>query len=336
MIVVVSDVHLVECRPSNWPDNFKKSFIDGCTFSKFSEDEQKSLKDDCIFLKFLYYLEDNQLKNGGELVLLGDFIDLWRSDFVQISQDPIVKEIVCNLRKLADNNVKIHCIAGNHDYGLLKFNEFLQNKNPFGNVVKSFRHPMGVFFSHGYQLEVLTWKTYKAIDLYEWFAEKFCLTDATIGADASKLWEHIQPQLKLNLSESRNTIGGSKYGWPELHFELGNELGSYLKNMRSSPEQRLQAKDSLLEMIKSLAGSNARCLYPGMGRMEMGDLLVFGHTHSPYYDSENNAVNAGSWNKSPCKFYRFMEIDNENGLKLVCKNFDARKRCAVQANCENI
>lgn len=336
MIVVVSDVHLVECRPSNWPQNWNRSFIDDCAFLKFSDDERKSLKDDCVFLKFLDYLGENQLKSGGELVLLGDFIDLWKSDFIQISQDPIVKEIIYKLMKLIDKNVKIHCIAGNHDYGLMKFNEFFQTKNPFGNVAKSFRHPMGIFFSHGYQLEVLTWDVYKAIDLYEWFAEKFCLTDAAIGDDAGKFWEHIHPHLKLNIFESTNTMGGIKYGLPELRFELGNELGSNIKTIGKSPEQRLQAKDNLLEKIKSLAASNARCLFPGMGGMEIGDVLVFGHTHSPYYDPDNNAVNAGSWNKRPCKFYRFLEIDTENGLKLICKNFDARKRCSVQANCEKI
>lgn len=333
MIVVVSDVHLVESRPANWPQNWKKSFIDDCMFSKFSEDQCKSLRDDCVFLKFLYYLAENQLKYGGELVLLGDFIDLWRSDFVQISQDPIVNEIISTLRKLVDKNVLIHCIAGNHDYGLLKFNEFLQTKNPFGNAVRSFRHPMGVFFSHGYQLEVLTWEVYKAIDLYEWFAEKFCLTDATIGADASKFWEHIHPQLKLNSSKSMDALGGVKFGMPELHFEWGNKLGSNLKDMGTSPEQRLWKKDEISEKIKSLAESNARCLYPGMGGMEMGDVLVFGHTHTPYYDPDHGVVNTGSWNKRPCKSYRFVEIDRENGLKIICKNFDASKVRSMPADC---
>lgn len=146
MIVVVSDVHLLESRPTNWPENWDESLIDDCIFSKFSEDERKSLKDDCVFLKFVYYLAENQLKDGGDLVLLGDFIDLWRSDFVQISQDPIIKEIICSLMKLVDKNVRIHCVAGNHDYGMLKFNEYLPTKNPFGNVVKSLRLPLGVFF----------------------------------------------------------------------------------------------------------------------------------------------------------------------------------------------
>ncbi len=59
MIIVVSDVHLAE-----------------------RVDEQTK-KDDAKFLDFLNYISANQLDNGGELVLLGDIIDLWRRDFVK-------------------------------------------------------------------------------------------------------------------------------------------------------------------------------------------------------------------------------------------------------------
>lgn len=334
MIIVVSDVHLMESRPTNWTENWDESLIDDCIFSKYSDGERKSLEDDCVFLKFLHYLAENQLKDGGDLVLLGDFIDLWRSDFVQISRDPIIKEIICNLKKLADNDVRIRYVAGNHDYIMSKFGESLPTKNPFGNVVKSLRLPMGVFFTHGYQLEVLTWEVYKAIDLYEWFAEKFCLTDAKIGADVSKFWEYIHPQIKLLSSNSTEAIGETEYSMPELHFELAKELRSTLNDMGKSPEQRFQRKNDLPKKIKELAESKARSLYPGMCGMEVGDFLAFGHTHSPYYDPDHNVVNTGSWNKSPCKFYRFVEIDNENGLKIICKDFDGCKECAMPADCE--
>lgn len=128
-------------------------------------------------------------------------------------------------------------------------------------------------------------------------------------------------------SNSTETLGEGKYGIPELHFELAKELGSKLNEMGTSPEQRFQRKKDLPEKIKALAESKARCLYPGMGGMEIGDVLVFGHTHSPYYDPEHKVVNTGSWNKRPCKFYRFVEIDDGNGPQISCKNFDGSKKC---------
>jgi len=60
MIVVVSDVHLAE-----------------------RADDPQTRKDDAEFLEFLDYIASDLLKNGGELVLLGDIIDLWRRDFIK-------------------------------------------------------------------------------------------------------------------------------------------------------------------------------------------------------------------------------------------------------------
>jgi UDP-2,3-diacylglucosamine pyrophosphatase LpxH len=333
MIVVASDVHLLESRPPNWPEDWYVYSIDNVCLSKFSKDNSKSLTDDCVFSKFLCYLAENQFREGGDLVLLGDFIDLWRSDFVQVSQDPIIREIIANLTKLVNKNVQIHCIAGNHDYNMLKFDNASPTNNPFGNVVKSLRRSSGVFFTHGYQLEVLTWEIYKAIDLYEWFADKFCLTDAKIGADVSKFWDEIHPQMKLSVSNSTEALGWPKYSMPELRIELAKQLGSRLKGMGKAPEERFEDIDVQYK-IEMVAASAARCLYPGMRQMEIGDLLVFGHTHIPYYDPVHKVLNAGSWKKKPCNVYRFVEIDEENGGKIVFKNFDESRRSAVTVDYE--
>ena len=52
MIIVVSDVHLAE------------------------RDDRKTKKDDNKFLEFLSYISEDKLQDGGELVLLGDILDL--------------------------------------------------------------------------------------------------------------------------------------------------------------------------------------------------------------------------------------------------------------------
>jgi hypothetical protein len=38
----------------------------------------------------------------------------------------------------------------------------------------------------------------------------------------------------------------------------------------------------------------AKSRYPLLG-MQLEDILIFGHTHKPYIDYENNVINTGSW-----------------------------------------
>jgi len=47
-----------------------------------------------------------------------------------------------------------------------------------------------------------------------------------------------------------------------------------------------------MDAIDKLAKSKAR--YPLLG-MQLDDILIFGHTHRPYIDYENNVINTGAW-----------------------------------------
>jgi UDP-2,3-diacylglucosamine pyrophosphatase LpxH len=101
MILVVSDVHL----------GYKK-----CNKEEFSE-----------------FLDRYQPEEVDHLVLLGDIFDLWRrkNSEIVIEHD----EILGKLCKFNAN--KVHYIAGNHDYYMLKLNERYGNY-PF-SVTKSLR-----------------------------------------------------------------------------------------------------------------------------------------------------------------------------------------------------
>jgi UDP-2,3-diacylglucosamine pyrophosphatase LpxH len=100
MIISVSDVHLGE---------------DGY------------LEQDSQFSKWLDFIRKDVLKNGGHLVLLGDIVDFWRKDSLQILQE--YENAIGKLLEFP-SNVDIHYVAGNHDFYMREIPEYF-NASPF-------------------------------------------------------------------------------------------------------------------------------------------------------------------------------------------------------------
>ena len=262
MIIVVSDVHLAE-----------------------RADDPQVKKDDAKFLDFLSSIATNQLTNGGELVLLGDIIDLWRRDFVKamMESEPVISKLI-----EMKNKVNIHYLAGNHDFHMLQMANILGEKFPFP-VTRELRLEEGrqkFFFLHGYQLEVLANPYYKSMSAYETFSEGLCLAGDDTGNAADKLWATFQM--------SKSALEGLK--------RLPSDIKGALDSMFKPPGERMERVRSEVDMI---AMSGARSLYLGM---DMDETLVFGHTHEPFENVESGAINSGSWKKSPCPDYTYLEI----------------------------
>lgn len=261
MIIVVSDVHLAE------------------------RDDKQTKEDDAKFLQFLEHISSNQLKDGGELVLLGDIIDLWRRDFVKamMESEPVISKLM-----EMKNKVKIHYLAGNHDFHMLNMSDILKDNYPF-QVTKQLHLTEGgkkFCFIHGYQLEVLANPYYKSMSAYETFSEGLCLAGDETGDAADKLWQTYEA--------SSSALEGLK----RLPLNIKGALDSMFK----SPSERMKNVRSEVDRI---AMSSARVLYLGM---EKDETLVFGHTHEPFQEVENGAINTGSWKKSPCPNYTYLEI----------------------------
>jgi len=267
MIIVVSDVHLAEKA-----NDFQ-----------VQEDDQK-------FADFLDFLVSGPLKDGGDLVLLGDIFDLWRRDFVNalMESEPIVSRLI-NLGQKA--NIHIHYVVGNHDYHMLRMCELFSGKFPF-RVSKDLRLQDGgkaFYFLHGYQLEVLANPYYKSMSAYETFAEGLCLAGDDTGNAADKLWESIEA--------SKSALDGLK--------RLPANIKEALNSMMNSPDNRLSGSHKAHSLVDQVATCEARMIYLGMHKDET---LVFGHTHDPFHDENCRAVNTGSWKKHPCRDYRYLEI----------------------------
>lgn len=261
MIIVVSDVHLAE------------------------RDDEKTKADDAKFLQFLNYISTNQLKNGGELVLLGDIIDLWRRDFVKamMESEPVISKLMEMKSK-----IKIHYLAGNHDFHMLNMGGLFKDNYPF-QVTKELRLEESgkkFFFIHGYQIEVLANPYYKSMSAYEAFSEGLCMAGDDTGNAADKLWETFQV--------SKSALDGLK--------RLPSNIKGALDSMFNPPDERME---SVISEVDKIAISSARVLYLGM---EKDETLVFGHTHEPFPAVKNGAINTGSWKKSPCQNYTYLEI----------------------------
>jgi UDP-2,3-diacylglucosamine pyrophosphatase LpxH len=262
MIIVVSDVHLAE-----------------------RADDPQTREDDAKFLEFLNQIASDQLNNCGELVLLGDIIDLWRRDFVKamMESEPVISKLMEMKSK-----IKIHYLAGNHDFHILDMGNLLKDNYPF-QVTKELRLAESgkrFFFIHGYQLEVLANPYYKSMSAYEAFSKGLCLAGDETGNAADKLWETYEA--------SKSALDGLK--------RLPTDIKGALNSMFNPPTERLIRARSIVDEI---AISSARSLYLGMDKDET---LVFGHTHEPFPKVENGAINTGSWNKKPCTEYKYVEI----------------------------
>jgi len=267
MIIAVSDVHLAEKAA-----------------------DPKVRADDRKFAEFLDHIAGNQLKKGGDLVLVGDIFDFWRRDYAKVLME--TEDIITRLTGFGDK-VKIHYVVGNHDYFMLKLKEYLLDRFPFAEVAKQISLSDGVdkyFFTHGYQLEVIGNPYYKSLTAYELFAENLCLAGDDTGNAASELWEAIQTS-KTFLSELRR---------------VPKDIRGALQSMMEKPETRLAGSHEARYFVDQLACSKSRCMYLGMNKDEV---LIFGHTHRPFNDLQSRVANTGSWNKDSGRGYNYLEID---------------------------
>jgi UDP-2,3-diacylglucosamine pyrophosphatase LpxH len=245
--------------------------------SNLGEDDYQ--EQDKQFSSFLDSARDDLLKEGGDLVLLGDIFDFWRKDSVEIfdTYEDIIETLV-NF----PNNVRVHYVIGNHDYYMSEIPEYFDEKpfHDFGmktdiNDEKCFR------FIHGFQLEVMANPYTKDMNLYEYLAKMLSFHPAITSHVASGLWHAIAC--------------------------ITQHEGEYMSSMLTNPSSRLNGKHRSEDKIRFIAQSKARQLFLG-GTF---DWLVYGHTHHPYCDEESKTINTGSWgrNQDQNKMY-YLKIED--------------------------
>lgn len=216
---------------------------------------EKCNKED--FLRFIEMCDLN-LSETDHLVLVGDILDFWRRNNATLVMEN--EEI---LSKLGSLKTKVHYVAGNHDYYMLRLNERYAGNYPF-TVSRSLRLEDGgnkFYFIHGYKLEVLANLEPLSIEMYEEFSEKMCFVEDTFGWFAGHLWDLIK-------------------NGPSIRIRITIAIKRSLNKRKN------------IDKIHNFAVSPAAYVLLGMKPEER---LVFGHTHKPFINKAGTVANAGSW-----------------------------------------
>ncbi len=231
------------------------------------------------FHEFLTSLKkDEELTH---LVVLGDFVDMWRRD-----ASGVFLENMDTMQLLRDvgKNVRLHFVAGNHDYHLLR----LRNTAPHYRYPFEFQHGLdlrdGEFtyrFMHGYEFEYG-----KEHELMKIAMEVLChvMSDSE-GDEEDELWTYfIKALTDLHFSALTKSLTG--------HDGMISS-----KSLREGPETRL------LEKLED-AERKAHEAHSGADK----EILIFGHTHHPFINAKENVVNSGSWVREATPHNTYVEL----------------------------
>jgi UDP-2,3-diacylglucosamine pyrophosphatase LpxH len=236
-VVVVSDIHLG------------------------SEDSQKE-----SFNSFLRSLRDD--RELTDLVLLGDIVEMWHRDASGVFLENMD---TMELLKELQNRIKVHWVAGNHDYHLLK----LKNRAPHYNYPFEFQETLELVdgghtyrFMHGYEFEYGSETKFIRPIL-----EVLChIMSDSDGVPKDDMWTY----LARKMSDVQYSVITERGEEGKLKITTGS--------IDDGPEIRLKNR---VEGIERLAYAEVRG--------KPGHVLIFGHTHDPFISSEENLVNTGSW-----------------------------------------
>jgi UDP-2,3-diacylglucosamine pyrophosphatase LpxH len=202
------------------------------------------------------------------MVLLGDIVDMWRRDASGVFLENME---TIQLIKDLQSKAKVHWVAGNHDYHLLKLkNQAPHYHYPFeftsslelvngGRTIK-FMH--GYEFEYGHELRIIR----PSMDILCHF-----MSDID-GVREEKLWNYLRRKFL------------------DLHYtvftqHLERRLKRLPRSLNDGPEERLS--ENRLEVVEKRAYEEVR--------NKPGQLLVFGHTHHPFVKDGEDMVNTGSW-----------------------------------------
>ncbi len=208
---------------------------------------------------FEKFLDELALRNDvTSLVILGDFTDMWRRDVsgIFLENSRILQKVLALKQKM-----EIYCVAGNHDYHLLK----LQNHEYPLEFHKDLTLPSNgitYVFKHGWEFDLAQREPVMELLCYNMSDE--------VGKIRSDFWQLI------------NSLGKDVLNSLQDLFDFHNGRDKYLEHLLTPPRERLKPYLSDVEKRALASVSN-------------GEILIFGHTHRPFVSSTKNVANSGSW-----------------------------------------
>jgi len=222
---------------------------------------------------FLTFLDELQGRDDiGDVVVIGDYVDLWRRDVVGLEFE--LSKYMEELKALK-KKATVHYVVGNHDFHVKGLENHDYPFMPFQRSLKLDRLGHTLYFIHGDQCDPVQ---------NEAVSEFFCWTlSDNVGEWKSKLWDIFGSliSVKSNLTK--------------------DEFQAKIETLMTPPEDNLRkaAFGKPVDYVKCLRK------YLGMGDNEF---LVFGHTHKAFIDLGEQAANTGCWIKGAHPTNTYFEL----------------------------
>ncbi len=193
-----------------------------------------------------------------DLVILGDFVDMWRRDVsgLFLEYHSIVEKVLALQQKM-----RVRCVAGNHDYHLLKLQD-----HGYPLIFEPFATIQGENFTyvlrHGWEFDLAQQKP-----VMELLCDNMSDEGGKIRSD---FWDALRSLGK--------DIWGSITDLSDFH----GGRDKYIAHLLTPPKERL---------LPYIGDVEKRAL----ASVGSGEILIFGHTHRPFVNSDKNVANSGSW-----------------------------------------
>ena len=206
------------------------------------------------------------------LVLLGDVVDMWRRDAAGVFLEH--HDTVAKLLALKAKGVQVFYVAGNHDYHVV---DLVNPAYPF-KFLKELSLTDGQFnyrFVHGYEFD-----PEQKIPLMAFLCR--VMSDQG-GAFESNLW--------VDFHSANNILSKMDPSFVKA------DLAKVAQRLHQRPEDRLK------ESLNKINLTACKDVKPG-------EVLIFGHTHVPFVNKEENVANCGSWVKDANPYDTYVELSD--------------------------
>ncbi len=244
--------------------------------------------DKAAFVRFLENIQSD--RNVTDLVLLGDVVDMWRRDSSGIFlENHDVIDLVIGLQK----KIRVHYVAGNHDYHVLK----LQGRGYPFNFLKELRleqNGLNFRFVHGWEFDEMQ---------REHFMESLCHSMSDHRGDRdTNIWAALN-RYESDLSRFFSLVDRPRRRRMAEMLQLG-------------PEERL---------IESLKGVEKKA----SSTVQPREVLVFGHTHRPFVNKAENLANVGSWVTTALVHNTYVRLEEGKPRLFVFEGSEITERAEI-------
>ena len=204
-----------------------------------------------------------------DLVLLGDIVDMWRRDASGVFlESRETMDRILNLPK----RIEVHYVAGNHDFHVSD----LINDKQFYHYPFDFKKDLTIsdgahtyHFMHGYEFE------YGDDPLMYLVMESLC---RVMSDDAGSFEDDIWGLFTKSWTDIRFILTAIFY------WKKKRSVTATARKLREGPSTRLTVTKPDIDKIA----------YKEQQK-KANEILIFGHTHRPFINNQENLVNSGSW-----------------------------------------